>query len=94
MEQEYLKYFEDEEIGTANTLSQRKSNARLIAAAPDLLEAVHCLLGVIVSAKKDGRLDVYSKESYSITYSHAIEVSRAAIAKVEGNYARGIKQSY
>jgi len=78
-------------IGTANTLSQRKSNARLIAAAPDLLEALQGL-----GAMPGGYCFCFNsiRDSLKPDHEHTGEcrAARAAIAKVEGNCARKIKR--
>jgi hypothetical protein len=50
------------------------ANARLIAAAPDLLEAIRCLVGLI------GPTDDY----LGMKFSDRIAKARAAIAKAEG----------
>lgn len=64
--------------------SEVEANARLIAAAPDLLEACQELIGVIDSV--DGEAD-YSKEEWAALGSaklHAEDRIRAAIARATG----------
>ncbi|MCR4178837.1 hypothetical protein NUK50_01710 [Providencia vermicola] len=84
---EFNKWFEDnydrltrdcniqeisEEAWDAGQLEERKSNAHLIAAAPDLLEA-------LIEMQRNGR-----KQGWNDIYESSMEKTRLAIAKALG----------
>lgn len=60
--------------------SESQANARLIAAAPDLLEA----LRVVVETEDKARHPGLTKEGWCCPSSYAVSIARAAIAKAEG----------
>lgn len=59
------------------------ANARLIAAAPDLVDGINALLGLIqlVSA----RADMPPQIQEALRVSHRVEEARAALAKATGD---------
>jgi hypothetical protein len=69
------------EDGDKRSLKEHIANARLIAAAPELLDGCNALLGLIqlVCARDD--MPAAIREA--LTTSHRVEEARAAIAKVE-----------
>lgn len=56
-----------------------EADARLIAAAPDLLEALKALAGLYPSAE-----EMNDSDEYSVTEIDWVEIARAAIAKATG----------
>ncbi len=62
------------------TTSENESNARLIAAAPDLLEALHGLLNIEGAAVIGGRC----KALAGLDVQYHFDKARAAVAKAEG----------
>jgi hypothetical protein len=66
-------------IGLVNLARASKADARLIAAAPDLVDGCNALLGLIqlVCARKDMPLDI----KRALESSHRVDEARAALAK-------------
>lgn len=60
---------------------ERRSNARLIAAAPELLDALIALLGVAPSKAPGAGLIVGAEEKHA----NALQAARAAIKKATGD---------
>lgn len=58
------------------------ADARLMAAAPDLLDAVNSLLGLLQLVS--GRPDIPSEVRDALRSGHRIDEARAAIAKASG----------
>ena len=68
-------------VGTMNGNPVDKANARLIAAAPELLEALIALLGVAPSKAPGAGLIVGAEEKHA----NALQAARAAINKATGD---------
>lgn len=64
------------------TAEQKSANVRLAAAAPQLLDACHALLGLLQLVA--GRDDVNDAVRAALTISHRIDDARAAIAAATG----------
>ena len=62
-------------------LEQQEANARLIAAAPELLDALIALLGVAPSKAPGAGLIVGAEEKHA----NALQAARAAIKKATGD---------
>lgn len=76
----------DGDYNQPETWPVMEANARLIAAAPDLLSSLKATLAVVIAAYGE-RLSGSSGShatSRMMTAWHEIEVARAAIAKAEG----------
>jgi hypothetical protein len=58
----------------AEAIEAAEADARLIAAAPDLLAALHHMLGLVKNLEED----------YGPIEAGAIDLARAALAKAEG----------
>jgi hypothetical protein len=69
----------DREPGNGTFGAERDCNARLIAAAPDLLDALEELFAQCAMVNKYGGTAYNQKEATA-----AIEAGRAAIAKAQG----------
>ena len=68
---------------SSNGINEAKANARLIAAAPDLLEALECALADLegaLQAKEQGGIQAHDWKAHELS----IEEARAAIAKARG----------
>jgi len=82
----YLENAEDEGIdvprGTSSSVGRvmQEANARLIAAAPELLHACEELLRAMLSADAGTETATY----ITTTIDHAMRFARAAIAKAKG----------
>ena len=68
-------------VGTMNGNPVDKANARLIAAAPELLDALIALLGVAPSKAPGAGLIVGAEEKHA----NALQAARAAIKKATGD---------
>ena len=63
--------------GHETECAERDANARLIAAAPDLLDALRAMLGDTPPAGEPGHVD----------FADAVKMARAALARVQGGDA-------
>lgn len=64
-------------------MSERIANARLIAAAPDLLAALEAIFGIAL----DGKSHFHSAELIRVMGKERFDAARAALAKATGEQA-------
>lgn len=87
----WVEIWSENWIVTGMGPEEQSANARLIAAAPDLLEALRMVMACAgdISAAPDGLLEMALDDGDEETrrQANAFLVARAAIAKVEGGTA-------
>lgn len=65
------------------SFEQRRANARLIAAAPDLLAVARIIAAMPITETAADDVPLYGLDGVYLTHGH-IRAARAAIAKAEG----------
>jgi hypothetical protein len=71
-----VQRYEGQDDRYAFEVAQREADKLLIAAAPDLLEALQALAGLYPSTE-----EMNNSDDYSVTEIDWVEIARAAIAK-------------
>ena len=77
-----VQRYEGQDERYAREVAQRDADKRLLAAAPDLLEALEALAGLYPSSE-----EMNESDDYSVTEIDWVEIARAAIAKATGEQA-------